>query len=91
MHWFLGKSAPSFYYNLISDQQNAAFYAQGIVQLESSEGTVALIRRLQRELDELFPAARVLVRQLEQGPPFDAPVELRLYGPNVDQLAKLAG
>jgi multidrug efflux pump subunit AcrB len=59
------------------------------VQLESAEDTVALIRRLQRELDELFPAARVLVRQLEQGPPFDAPVELRLYGPNLDQLAEL--
>jgi len=89
VHWFMGKSAPSFYYNLVSDQKNAAYYTQGIVQLESADGTVQLIRRLQDELDEAFPEARVLVRQLEQGPPFDAPIELRLYGPNVDRLSDL--
>jgi len=89
VHWFMGKSAPSFYYNLVSDQQNAAYYTQGIVQLESADDTVKLIRRLQNELDEALPEARVLVRQLEQGPPFDAPIELRLYGPNIDRLAEL--
>ena len=89
VHWFMGKSAPSFYYNLVSDQQDAAYYTQGIVQLESAEDTVPLIRRLQDDLDAAFPEARVLVRQLEQGPPFDAPIELRIYGPNIDQLAEL--
>jgi multidrug efflux pump subunit AcrB len=89
VHWFMGKSAPSFYYNLVSDQEAAAYYTQGIVQLESDDDTVELIRRLQDELDDALPEARVLVRQLEQGPPFDAPIELRLYGPNVDQLAEL--
>jgi multidrug efflux pump subunit AcrB len=89
VHWFMGKSAPSFYYNLVSDQQDAAYYTQGIVQLESADDTVELIRRLQHELDQSFPEARVLVRQLEQGPPFDAPIELRLYGPNIDRLAEL--
>ncbi|MDC0935928.1 efflux RND transporter permease subunit [Pirellulales bacterium] len=89
VHWFMGKSAPSFYYNLVSDQKDAAYYTQGIVQLESADDTVQLIRRLQDELDEAFPEARVLVRQLEQGPPFDAPIELRLYGPNIDLLEDL--
>jgi multidrug efflux pump subunit AcrB len=89
VHWFMGKSAPSFYYNLVSDQEDAANYTQGIVQLESAENTVELIRQLQDELDEVFPEVRVLVRQLEQGPPFDAPIELRLYGANVDRLADL--
>jgi len=89
VHWFMGKSAPSFYYNLVSDQEDAAYYTQGIVQLESADDTVGLIRRLQDELDEVFPEARVLVRQLEQGPPFDAAIELRLYGPNIDRLSEL--
>lgn len=89
VHWFMGKSAPSFYYNLVSDQQDAAYYTQGIVQLESADKTVELIRELQNELDGVFPEARVLVRQLEQGPPFDAPIELRIYGPNVNRLADL--
>lgn len=89
VHWFMGKSAPSFYYNLISDQKDAAYYTQGIVQLESAEGSIELIRQLQHELDQAFPDTRVLVRQLEQGPPFDAPIELRLYGPDLDRLADL--
>ena len=31
----------------------------------------------------------MLARQLQQGPPFDAPVELRIYGPNIDELRRL--
>ena len=89
VHWFMGNSAPSFYYNLIADEEQAAYYAQGIVQLTSSDGAEELIRSLQIELDDAFAGIRVLVRQLEQGPPFDAPVELRIYGPNVDELASL--
>lgn len=87
VHWFIGNSAPSFYYNLVADQEDASFYTQGIVQLNSADGTTELIRHLQNELDNALPGARVLVRQLEQGPPFDAPIELRLYGPDVNQLA----
>jgi multidrug efflux pump subunit AcrB len=34
----------------------------------------------------MIPAAQILVRKLEQGPPFNAPVELRIYGPNLDRL-----
>lgn len=89
VHWFMGNSAPSFYYNLVTDQENAAHYAQGIVQLESAEGVVALIQRLQEELNASFPEARLLVRQLEQGPPFDAPIELRLYGPDISRMKQL--
>jgi multidrug efflux pump len=89
VHWFMGNSAPSFYYNLVADQEDASFYTQGIVQLESADGAMSLIRRLQDELDNAFPGARVLVRQLEQGPPFDAPIELRLYGPDVRRLVAI--
>lgn len=87
--WFLGESAPSFYYNIISRRKNAPNYGQAIVTLDSSENVTALIRRLQSEFDDAFPSARVLVRQLEQGPPFDAPVEVRLLGPNLERLQEL--
>ncbi|MGI9518364.1 MAG: efflux RND transporter permease subunit [Pirellulaceae bacterium] len=89
VHWFLGESAPSFYYNIVRDQDEAAFYAHGIVQLQSADNVVPLIRSVQRELDTRFPMARVLVRQLEQGPPFNAPIELRIYGPDLAQLEQL--
>ena len=90
IQWFLGKSAPTFYYNVVATRENAPNYAQGIVQLDSTVGIRDTIRSLQTELDAAYPEAQILVRQLEQGPPFAAPIELRLYGANVDELRQLS-
>ncbi len=86
LHWFFGESAPNFYYNIVRDQDDAAYYAQAMVQIDSGENVERLIRSVQSELDEAYPQARVLVRQLEQGPPFAAPIELRIYGPDLTRL-----
>lgn len=87
--WFIGESAPAFYYNMIPRRSAISQYAQAMVQLESSEDQAAKIHHLQAVLDRKFSHARVLVRQLEQGPPFDAPVEVRLFGPDLDTLQQL--
>ena len=89
VHWFLGESAPSFFYNVVSAKENAPDYAQGIVQLNGTDNVRGTIAALQQQLDEAFPQAQVLVRQLEQGPPFPAPIELRLYGSDMNQLREL--
>jgi multidrug efflux pump subunit AcrB len=86
IHWFLGRSAPSFFYNVPHNRRNAQNYAQGIVQLNTTETCEQTIRTLQTEMDQAFPDAQVLVKQLEQGPPFDAPIELRVYGADMDRL-----
>ena len=87
--WFVGESAPAFYYNLIPRRSGVSQYAQALVQLQSSEGVSEVIHRLQAKLDREFSHSRVLVRQLEQGPPFDAPVEVRLFGPDLDRLQEI--
>ena len=89
VHWFVGETAPKFYYNIIGKRSNQSNYAQAFVQLNTDKDVSSIIRGIQAELDETLPAARVLVRQLEQGPPFEAPVEYRLYGPNLDELRRL--
>jgi multidrug efflux pump subunit AcrB len=89
VHWFLGESAPTFYYNVVGSRENAANYAQGLVQLRPNTLSRPIIQTLQTQLDRAFPGAQVLVRQIEQGPPFDAPVEVRLYGADLAQLQKL--
>ncbi len=91
VHWFVGESAPKFYYNFTGGIENAAYYAQGMVQLNTDKGVTQLIRTLQDELDSAFPQGRVLVKQLEQGPPFEAPVEMRIFGPDIQQLRILGG
>ena len=87
--WFVGESAPAFYYNLIPRKSEVSQYAQAMVQLTTAENQAETINRLQRLLDQRFPHARILVRQLEQGPPFDAPVEVRLFGPDLQMLQSL--
>lgn len=87
--WVVGGNTPSFYYNLTQRQQGATNYAQAMVKVTDFERANALIPQLQRQLDSEFPEAQVLVRKLEQGPPFNAPVELMIFGPNLDTLRSL--
>lgn len=87
--WFFGESVPPFYYNVIARRKNAPNYAQAIVKLDNNRGVQELIRALQSSLNHQFPEARILVRQLEQGPPFAAPIEIRVYGPDLRRLEQL--
>lgn len=84
--WVIGRSAPAFYYNMVSARDNAARFAQALVTTHSSDATEALIARLERDIGAAAPEAQVLVRGLVQGPPVDAPVELRLVGPDLATL-----
>ncbi|MEN0111296.1 MAG: efflux RND transporter permease subunit, partial [Planctomycetota bacterium] len=87
--WFYGESAPNVYYNMLANRAGVPHYAQAIVQLDDKQGYFDVIRRVQRALDERLPRGRFLVRQLEQGPPFEAPIEVRLFGPDLDVLREL--
>lgn len=89
VHWFLGESAPTFFYNIMPRRKNTAFYAQALVEFDKGVNSRDMIRALQDKLDDEFPECRLLVRQLEQGPPFDAPVEVKLFGPDLAVLQKL--
>ena len=87
--WFIGTSAPPFYYNLKQDQDGNPSYAQAQVLASSVTAVQELMPKLQRELDEAVPNAQILLRELLQGPPVDAPVELRIYGPRLSTLREL--
>ncbi len=88
IHWLLGKSIPSFYYNLTGGKEQQANYAQALVQLNTLSSS-SITQKLQNELDKAFPSARIIVRQLEQGPPVAAPIEMRIYGSNLEILQTL--
>ncbi len=88
-YWFIGGSAPTFYYNVVPRRRLTPFYAQAFVDLKSGTEIGALIRQLQADIDQQVPTSRVIVRQLEQGPPFDAPIEVRVFGPDLATLQQL--
>ncbi len=86
LNWFVGSSAPSFYYNLKQGKDGAQNYAQAMITTTDYRAANRLVSILQRDIDRRFPEYQVLVRRLEQGPPADAPVELRLMGSSIEQL-----
>ncbi len=89
IHWVIGESAPTFYYNMITDQDGESSFAEALVMTASSAATERILPELQRTLDEALPQARVTVRGLVQGPPVSAPVEIRVIGPDIQVLRQI--
>ena len=87
--WVIGESAPAFYYNMMMNQDGQPTFAEALVTTVSTEAAEALIPDLQARFDEALPQSQVLVRDLVQGPPVNAPVELRLFGPDLSELRSL--
>ncbi|XWN31116.1 MAG: efflux RND transporter permease subunit [Devosia sp.] len=87
--WTMGRSAPAFYYNIVGAREDSARYAQALVTTHSAGDTETLLARLERTLADAAPEAQVLVRGLVQGPPVNAPVELRIVGPDLDRLREI--
>jgi multidrug efflux pump subunit AcrB len=81
--WFLGASAPKFYYNMMETENDVPSFGHALVKLEGSEGAFAIMRRVQARLDQEIPEGEFLVRPLEQGPPFQAPIEIHVKGPDL--------
>jgi multidrug efflux pump subunit AcrB len=89
VHWFVGKDAPAFYYNLPRRGLTEANFAHGFVRLKSGTDSRAIVQTLQQELDLTFPKSQILVRQLMQGPYITAPIEVYLYGFDLEILRQL--
>ena len=85
---FLGSSAPRFYYN-VNPQAPAANYAQILVNTKQTKGTPELAEALRQRMGRAAPAARVYVKELQQGQVMEAPVEVRIVGPDAGPLRVL--
>lgn len=87
----IGHGNPRVYYNIIPENERSDF-AQLFVQLDehtSPARKLAIIEDLRKRWTP-YPGAKVEVKNFEQGPPVVAPVEVRLYGENLDTLSSLA-
>ena len=89
VHWLVGRNAPKFFYNMMGGREGSPNFAEALVQLRSNTQDLAGIRAMQERMDTLYPEALVLVKALEQGPPFDAPIEMRIFGPDLAELRRL--
>ncbi|MFN8713355.1 MAG: efflux RND transporter permease subunit [Bacteroidota bacterium] len=83
----VGKGNPRIYYNVIPENERSD-YAQIFIQLHDDvnpDEKLALIEKLRSKLSQTSEA-KIEVKNFEQGPPVVAPVEVRLYGDNLDTL-----
>ncbi|MBN1351215.1 efflux RND transporter permease subunit [candidate division KSB1 bacterium] len=86
----IGRSNPRIYYNVIEKRERST-HAQIFVQLK--EYDYDEMRRLTRELRQEFstcPNAIIEVKELEQGPPVEAPIAIKILGENLDVLKNLS-
>jgi multidrug efflux pump len=88
--WVLGANFPSFYYNMMGRQHGAPDFAQAMIKTTDFHAANEMIPRLQKQLSDALPHAQILVRKLEQGPPFNAPLEVRVFGPNLETLREIS-
>jgi multidrug efflux pump subunit AcrB len=87
--WTVGESAPSFYYNMQMDQDGVSGFAEALVTTDSAKRTLAVIPELQDRLTNALPDAVIVVRDLVQGPPVAAPIEVRFVGSDLAVLRDL--
>lgn len=88
----IGSSNPRIYYNVIEKRPTSTF-AHLFVQLKKDmekEEMERLIGDL-RDTFKDYAGARIEVKELEQGPPVQAPVEIKVLGENLDVIKKIAG
>lgn len=89
VHWPVGGSFPSVYYNLTMNQDRSSHDAQAVIDAASAQAVQEMIPAIQRTLDERFPQAQIVARSFGQGPPIDADLEFRIYGPSIDGMQRV--
>ncbi|MBD3376297.1 MMPL family transporter [candidate division KSB1 bacterium] len=86
----VGHGNPRLYYNVFTESQSAN-HAQLFIELKeyNADEQQTLIHEL-RSAFAIFPGAKIQVKELEQGPPVEAPVAIRLIGDQLEVLRELS-
>jgi len=85
---FVGTAAPRVYYSFAPEFPRAS-YAMLLVSTRGNAETNAAVADYARKLARIDPAARINVAQFQQGVPTEAPLEMRISGPELGTLRRL--
>lgn len=86
----IGKGNPRIYYNVFPKHEQANV-GQILVELQSFEREIleSMITRL-RVRYTMYPGATIEIKQLEQGPPVEAPIAIKIKGDNLEMLKQVS-
>ncbi len=89
-HWFanVGRGNPRVYYNIFPEETKANT-GEVFIELERFDPrrTPALLETLRARFDA-YPGARIIVEPYRNGPPINAPIEIAIVGPDLDELQR---
>ncbi|WP_027066757.1 efflux RND transporter permease subunit [Maribacter sp. Hel_I_7] len=83
---FIGQSSPRFH-TLYAPNLPATNYAQILVTTISDDATAEVLRDYDEKYADMYPQAYLRMKQLEMSGA-NAPIEVRIYGDDIDQLKK---
>ncbi|MCG8459686.1 MAG: efflux RND transporter permease subunit, partial [Holophagales bacterium] len=86
---FVGRNGPKFYYNLLS-RPNSPHRSMLMAELEDQAQLEELITWVRDYVHREVPEVSVVARRLEQGPPIEAPLELRVMGQDLQDMETVA-
>ena len=86
---FTGGTAPRFYYN-VEPKAPANYLAQILINTRTRDEVDRLARQVAPGAGSSVPGVRCVVKQLEQGPPVNEPIQIRVSGENLDKLRLFA-
>lgn len=87
----VGRGNPQIFYN-VREEDTRTNYGNVVAVLDEwdvHEGP-AMIARLQEKF-AAYPDAQLTIRIFENGPPIEAPIAIRVSGPELEELKRLAG
>jgi multidrug efflux pump subunit AcrB len=86
----VGRGNPRVYYNIFPEEKKANV-GEVFVELDrfDPQATPALLEGLRKTFAD-YPGARIIVESYRNGPPINAPIEIAIVGPDLDQLQRLA-
>ena len=86
----VGRGNPETYYNVIGlGERPTAGEVLAVLDRYDPAASPRLLDSLRRVFDQ-YPGARIQVKEFENGPPIEAPIALRITGPDLDTLRALA-
>ncbi len=82
---YLGEKSP-VYHGSISGEEQTSNYAQFVVNTWEQPQTERLLKELTTYFAKNFQEGRIDLRRIEEGPPVGQPIQVRIYGKDLEML-----
>ena len=85
---YIGTSAPRYVLSS-SPEPIKSNYAMILVNTKNYQNVDKIVNKVQKFCSETFPDANTVARKVPLGPPYDAPVEIRIFGNDENELFEI--